>query len=117
MEEQKRTKMSLNDRAKQFAPFDTLKGLKAKLKMVEYEHERYEKGDISEEKAKELSDILLNLNKKKTIKVTYFYDGHFINQEGHANLNIECHTLDINNKKIELDMIYDIEVMDNGEDF
>ena len=117
MEEQKRTKMSLNDRAKQFAPFDTLKGLRARLKMVEYEHERCEKGDISEEKAKELSDILFSLNKKKTIKATYYYDGHYISQEGHATLNIECHTLDINNKRIELDMIYDIVVMDNGEDF
>ena len=116
MAKQERNKMSLSDRAKQFAPFDTLKGLQAKLRMVEYEHERVSKGDISEEKAKRLSDILLNLDKKQLIRVVYYYDGHYKTIEGNGTLNIEYQTLDIINKKIELDMIYDIEVIEKREE-
>ncbi len=113
MPKQERTKMSLNDRAKQFAPFDALKGLRTKLRLVEYEHERVEKGDVSEEKAKKISDILLNLNKKQVLKVTYYCCGHYMELKGNAKFDIEFNTLDILGKKIELSDIYDIDVIEN----
>ena len=42
--------MPRGDRARQFAPFDALKGLQQALRLKEYEHDRIEKGDITEEK-------------------------------------------------------------------
>ena len=65
--------MPRSERAKQFMPFDTLKGLKNALRMKEYEHERVSKGELSEEKATEISKKLLNLNKKMMQKWHHFY--------------------------------------------
>ena len=42
------------ERARQFAPFDALKGLSEALRIKEYEHDRILKGDLSEEKILEL---------------------------------------------------------------
>ena len=109
--ETKREKMSLNNRAKQFAPFDSLKGLQARLRLIEYQHERVDKGELDEEKVIKISNILKELNKETIIKVTYYYDGHYINIEGKAKLNIEFNSLDILNKKIDLDAIYDIDII------
>ena len=50
--------MPRGERAKQFAPFDALKGLQQALRLKEYEHERVEKGDLSEEDVLRLSTIL-----------------------------------------------------------
>ena len=47
--------MSRQERAKQFAPFDALKGLHDALRLKEYEHERVQKGDMPEEKAEAIS--------------------------------------------------------------
>ena len=70
-----RVKMSRQDRAKQFAPFDALKGLHEALKLKEYEHDRMIKGDIPPEQIEVISKILLELKKNDVIKVKYFYDG------------------------------------------
>ena len=55
--------MSRKDRAKQFAPFDALKGLQKALRLKEFEHEIVEKGDVSEENSNKISTIFLNLKK------------------------------------------------------
>ena len=45
--ESKRTKMPREQRAKQFAPFDALTGLSARLRQAEEEHKRMlEAGDL-----------------------------------------------------------------------
>ena len=49
------------DRAKQFAPFDALKGLQDALRVKEYEHERVQRGEVQEEQASKISKILLRL--------------------------------------------------------
>ena len=49
-----RYKMPRAQRAKQFAPFDALKGLKDAIKLKEYEHEKKLKGELSEEKIVEI---------------------------------------------------------------
>ena len=68
--------MRREDRAKQFAPFDALKGLHEALKIKEYEHDRMAKGDVSEEKIMEISKILQEIDKHTLIEVKYFYDGY-----------------------------------------
>ena len=47
--------MPRGDRARQFAPFDALKGLQQALRLKEYEHDKTMKGDISEKTLKNLS--------------------------------------------------------------
>lgn len=108
-----RQKMSLINRAKQFAPFDALKGLRERLRLVEYEHERIEFGDISEEKAQKISNVLANLDKNHIVKVTYVLDGHKYIEMGNAKLFIYDNYLEINKKRIDLLFIHDIELVEN----
>lgn len=72
-----RTKMSRQMRAKQFAPFDALKGLSDALNLKEIEHDRIGRGDIQEEKASEISKTLISLEKEDVVQVVYFKDGHW----------------------------------------
>ena len=69
--------MPRKDRAKQFAPFDALKGLQEALRLKEYQHDRTIKGDIPEEKIEAISKTLLELEKDDLVEVQYFYDGYY----------------------------------------
>ena len=102
--------MSRQMRAKQFAPFDALKGLQNALRIKEYEHERVQKGDIQEEKAKEISDTLIQLEKKDVGIVTYFHYGHEKVCEGLLKLIVEEQALKVGNAKIPLDDVLDIKI-------
>ncbi len=97
------------DRAKQFAPFDALKGLQNALRLKEYQHERVQKGEIQEEKAAEISKVLINLEKGDKVNATYFEDGHNKQVCGEAKLIIEEQCLKVGAKKIILDNLLEIE--------
>lgn len=101
-------KMSRQMRAKQFSPFDALKGLQDALRLKEYQHERIVKGDLSEEKAIELSKTLLNLEKNDIVQVTYFENGHYLKVQGKVVLNVEDNTLSVDRKRLSLDDIFEI---------
>ena len=105
-----RTKMPRAMRAKQFAPFDALKGLQDALRLKEYQHEKILKGDMTEEKASELSDVLVNMKKGDVVKVTYFEDEHEKKIEGVIKLLIDEQAIQIEKKKISLDQVIDIEL-------
>ena len=47
--------MPREDRAKQFAPFNPLRGLSKTLRLKEYEHDKILKGDLSEEQIESIS--------------------------------------------------------------
>ena len=83
-----RVKMSRSDRAKQFAPFDALKGLQETIKIKEYEHERIIRGEISEDEIKEISDVILSLEKGDNVKIEFFRDGHIISLSGLAKVDV-----------------------------
>lgn len=97
-------------RAKQFAPFDALKGLQDALRLKEYQHEKILKGDMTEEKASELSDVLVNMKKGDVVKVMYFEDEHEKKIEGVIKLLIDEQAIQIEKKKISLDQVIDIEL-------
>ena len=97
-------------RAKQFAPFDALKGLRDALRLKEYQHEKILQGDMTEEKAFELSQVLINLKKGDKVILTYFEDEHEKTIEGVLKLLIDEHMVQIEKKKISLDQIIDIEL-------
>ena len=100
--------MSRENRAKQFAPFDALKGLQEALRLKEYEHERVQKGEISEEKASEISNVLINLEKNDVCEVKYFYDGHYKTISGNTNLLLEENVLQVGKEKILLCNVFEI---------
>ena len=62
-------KMKRSDRARQFLPFDSLKGLQQALRVKEYENERTLKGDLSEDTIKKISDNLLLIEKNTFVRV------------------------------------------------
>lgn len=100
--------MTRQDRAKQFMPFDTLKGLHDALKMKEYEHERIQKSDLDVEKAKHLTKILLDLSKKDKVEIKYYEDGHYKIINGNPIVDINGKYIEIHYKKIPFDDIFDI---------
>ena len=83
-----RIKMSRADRAKQFAPFDALKGLHETIKIKEYEHERIVCGEMSEDEIKEISDVLLSIKKGDVVKIDFFRDGHILNLTGLVKVDV-----------------------------
>ncbi len=106
--------MSRADRAKQFAPFDALKGLHDALRVKEYEHERVVKGESSEEKATELSKILINFEKDDEMSVKFYKDGHELILIGKPELDIDNRIILINKTSINLDDILDIQIRKKG---
>lgn len=106
-----RMKMSRSDRAKQFAPFDALKGLHDALKIKEYEHDRIVKGELQEEQIREISKKLLSLRPRSLVKLTFFEDGHDKEMCGSAKLIIDENVLKVERKKVKLDDILDLEII------
>ena len=80
--------MPRGDRARQFAPFDALKGLQQALRLKEYEHDRIEKGDITEEKIEEISKTLNDIEKGYDVEVTYFCDGYYKTLKGKSKVYV-----------------------------
>lgn len=103
-----RAKMPRKDRAKQFAPFDALKGLQDALRLKEYEHERGLKGDIQEEKIAEISKTLLEIQKNEMVKLTYFFDGYYKEITGKAKVDILNQEIKVDNIKVNFNDIFDI---------
>lgn len=81
-----RVKMSRSDRAKQFSPFDALKGLHETIKIKEYEHERIILGEMSEDEIREISSVLADLEKGDEVLVEFFRDGHKVELSGSVKI-------------------------------
>ena len=97
-------------RAKQFAPFDALTGLRIALK--EKEKIRVERKIISEEKAEEINETLISLNVGDNITVIYYneLEQEYIYLSGKITLfNKGKKLLEIGNNIIKTDDIYDID--------
>lgn len=110
-----RVKMPRKDRAKQFAPFDALKGLQEALRLKEYQHDRTIKGDIPEEKIEAISKTLLELEKDDLVEVQYFYDGYYKTLIGKARVDIIEQKLKVNNQIIPFDDIVELNKPDNAK--
>ena len=97
-------------RAKQFAPFDALTGLRLALK--EKEKIRVERKIISEEKAEEINEMLISLEVGDNITVIYYNESEqeYIYLSGNITLfNKDKKLLEIGNNIIKTDDIYDID--------
>ena len=83
-----RVKMPRGDRAKQFAPFDALKGLQETMRIKEFEHDRIVRGEISEDEIKEISSVLSDIEKGDDVQVEFFRDGHVIKLSGSSLIDV-----------------------------
>lgn len=103
--------MSLNDRARQFLPFEALKGLEEALRLKEYEHERVLKNDISEDIINKISNTLFEYSKNNIYEVKYYNDGIYLYEKGKMKLNAISRFIIINDIKISFDDIMDINII------
>lgn len=109
--------MPRSERAKQFAPFNPLRGLFDALRQKEQEVERISKEEITEEKSQKLTKILQNLNKNMEIEVFFYKNGHIFSEIGFASLDVENGCLCINRTKIKLTDIVDINEINKIENW
>lgn len=80
MDSDARPKMSMSNRAKQFAPFDALKGFQEALRKKE--KMPVPKKELADEKAEEINEKLKQLTIGKLITVVYYNDGEYIQLTG-----------------------------------
>lgn len=91
-------------RAKQFLPFDALKGFSEALREKEIEYE--EKRDLSEESLIELNDKFNQIEKGDYIKIKYYKNGRYIGIKGIVT------NIDYTKKKIQINKDRNINTCD-----
>ena len=72
--------MDRKDRAKQFMPFDALKGLKDALSEKEIEYE--ERKELSDDKLRELENEFNKINIGSKIKIKYYKNKQYVDTIG-----------------------------------
>ncbi len=95
-------------RAKQFMPFDALKGLNEALRLKEYQHDREQKGDLGDEQILKISNNLKEITKDTLVSLDYIIDGHKKNYIGKIKVDIIEKTISFNSKKIDFMDILDL---------
>lgn len=102
-----RQKMSIENRAKQFAPFSALRGLPEELTAME--KIVVPKLELSEYMEEELNKTLSILKPGDMATVIYFSDDEYIQATGMiARIDTECRILQVVEKKIAFDNICSI---------
>lgn len=91
-------------RAKQFLPFDALKGLQEALREKEIEYE--EKKELSEEPLAELNNTFNQIEKGSYAKIRYYRNGRYSEIKGIVTY------IDYIKKKIQIDKIENINICD-----
>ena len=108
-----RVKMPRGDRAKQFAPFDALKGLQEAMRIKEYEHDRIMQGELSEDVIKEISAILSDVENGDSVQIEFFREGHIIRLTGNSKLDVLNHKIFVGAFEIHFDEIRAIKKLPN----
>ena len=102
------------DRAKQFIPFDALKGFKEALRAKEKINS--EKKELTEEEINEISKTLKNVNKRDIVKVIFYKNQEYIELEGIvSNIDFTLKTIKIIKEIILFDDILVIKIQNKYE--
>ena len=91
-------------RAKQFLPFDALKGLQEALREKEIEYE--EKKELSEDTLAELNNKFNQIEKGSFVKIRYYRNGRYSEIKGIVTY------IDYIKRKIQIDKIVNINICD-----
>lgn len=103
-----RTKMSIENRAKQFSPFAAIRGLQDALEKKE--RIIVEKIELSEERAEELDLKMHQLEKGEIATVVYFEKDNYLKKTGIiARIDKNSRIIQIVDTKIAFEDILDIE--------
>lgn len=106
----RRPKMSIENRAKQFAPFSALKGLPKELAAME--KVIVPKLELSEYMEEELNNTVSILKKGDMAEVIYYEDNEYIKVTGMvARIDKECRIIQIVEKRISFDDVYTIRII------
>lgn len=96
------------DRAKQFTPFDALKGFREAL--AQEERIIMDKKELSDEQMFKIDQTLHQLNVSDTISVIYYSNGEYIKKSGIiSRFEPGSRFLSIDNTKILFDDIYELD--------
>lgn len=103
--------LTREERAKLFAPFDAMKGLKEALRDREERHARVARHEISDEQAEENSRVILKLERGMEIEVFCHLSFHDVVKRGVVtDLDLALRKLKLNDKNILFDDIYTITI-------
>ena len=69
--------MTNKERAKQFLPFDAMKGLTEELRIREEHHTRVPRAELSETQTQEVNRVLTELTPGDRAEITYYQGGHY----------------------------------------
>lgn len=109
MASKKYPKMDRSNRAKQFMPFDALKGFREAL--AEKERLIVPRRELSEEQKAELDDKLHRIHKMDIVTVEYFQNGEYVQVTGVVSeLNEPNRMLKIVNTRISFEAIADLQI-------
>lgn len=104
--------MKREERAKQFAPFEALGGLREALAKKEAEHDRIEKLEVSEERAQKIERMLKKLERGTQACITYYNNGFYADVKGEVTAVDGVNGyIKIGNGKIFFDDLYDIKLV------
>jgi hypothetical protein len=99
------------DRAKQFLPFDALKGYREAIAMVEKQFE--EKKELSLDLEERLNEKISQIKKGDNVTVKYYYDLEYIETTGKVKKIDEVYkNITLLNTTISFDDIIDIDLID-----
>ncbi len=100
------------NRAAQFAPFDSLKGLHEELRVREEKLARCEMKELSEEEALHLSETMQQAEKGTTVEITYFSGGYYKTIVGRVEeKNVALRFIVIDDTKVTFPVIRDMKIV------
>lgn len=96
------------DRAKQFAPFDALKGFREAL--IKKEKIVIPKAELSEDRKEELDRKIQQIKPKDVMTVIYYQNKEYVKVTGIiTEINVMQRYLQVIHKKIKFEDIYEIQ--------
>ena len=103
--------MSNVDRAKQFLPFDALKGLREELESREEKMSRVPRHSHSDEQMEEISNIIARLKRGSQIIMTFYRTGHYYELQGTVlDVNVIYHYIIVGEERIFFEDIYSLSI-------
>ena len=104
--------MTRENRAKQFMPFDAMKGLSEALREREERHSRVQKHGISEEDQERISETLMYMEKGSKVFIRYYAVFREWEREGIVTeINRPYRFFRIDDEKIPFEDLYDVQVI------
>ena len=108
-----RVMMTRQQRAKQFQPFDAMKGLQEALRDREERHSRVERHGVSDEMIEENSEVLRKLLPGMTVVIEHYHAFHDITTRGKVSkVDVIYRFLIVNGIKIYFDDLYTIQIIE-----